>query len=181
MYTPDNLGESGTNTERIVFFSDAVFAIAITLLALEIKPPETAPAAGAWQHLLSLLDLWPKMLSFVISFLVIGALWTAHHRIFSFIQRYDRRLIWLNLLFLLCIAFMPVPTALLGNTGDDLVSVCVYAGVLAMTGVAQWAIWHHATWRRRLVTPAAALASRRSQPHPRTAGGTLSHHSPGCL
>ena len=153
MGTHDDWGDEGTNTERIVFFSDAVFAIAITLLALEIKIPEVAHYTGAWQHLASLLELWPRVLNFLISFVVIGTYWTAHHRIFTYIHRYDRRLVWLNLLFLLCIACMPIITALLGATAPDMVSVGIYAAVLALTGLAQWALWHHATSHHRLVAP----------------------------
>lgn len=64
------------------------------------------------------LGLAPNIISFAISFLVIGSYWLAHRRIFHFIARYDHRLLRLNLLFLLCVAFMPFPSALLGRYGD---------------------------------------------------------------
>ena len=149
----DDWGDCGTNTERIVFFSDAVFAIAITLLVLEIKVPELMPAAGAWQNVESLLALWPKLLSFAISFGVIGAAWTSHHRIFSYIQGFDRRLIWLNLMLLLSIVFMPMPTEILGESGPETVSVILYASVLALAALVEWAIWSYATRHHRLVAP----------------------------
>ena len=149
----DDWGERGTNTERIVFFSDAVFAIAITLLVLEIKVPELTGTVSAWQHLQSLLALWPRLLSFAISFGAIGVSWTSHHRIFSYIQRYDRRLIWLNLLLLLCIALMPLPTALLGSSGPEVVSVVLYGAVVAVTALLESTIWWHATRHHNLVAP----------------------------
>lgn len=101
--------ESGPDVERLVFFSDAVFAI--TLLALEIRVPEIHDPAA---HGLStaLLGLWPKFPSFAISFWIVGTLWRGHHRIFHHIRSYDRRLLLINLLLLMWIALMPCS----GNT-----------------------------------------------------------------
>src|SRR5215212_7039470 len=105
--------EPSLGFERVVFFSDAVFAIVITLLVLPLTaeidlPEESADIAHEiWQH-------WPTMLSFVISFLVIGQFWIAHHRMFSHLRGYDRPLIWLNLVSLLSVCFLPFPTAVLG-------------------------------------------------------------------
>ena len=96
--------------ERLVFFSDAVIAIAITLLVVTLAIPEATENVGD-----ALLDRWPQMLSYVLSFLVIGVFWMAHHRIFRYVATIDQRLIWLNLLFLMCVAFIPFPTAVLGD------------------------------------------------------------------
>ena len=96
--------------ERLVFFSDGVMAIAITLLVVELSIPAATEDVGD-----ALLDRWPQMLSFVLSFLVIGIFWMAHHRIFRYVANLDQRLIWLNLLFLMCVAFLPFPTAVLGD------------------------------------------------------------------
>ncbi|RZK15958.1 MAG: DUF1211 domain-containing protein [Hymenobacter sp.] len=96
--------------ERLILFTDAVFAIAITLLVIEIKVPElhhlTEQAAVN-----GLLQLIPKFIGFFISFFVIAIYWVAHHRIFRFVRRLNARLIWLNLLFLLAIVLMPFTTA----------------------------------------------------------------------
>jgi uncharacterized membrane protein len=136
--------------ERIVFFSDAVIAIAITLLALEIRLPEVhsggeIPAA--------LLSLWPRYLGFVVSFLVVGSYWFAHHRVFRAIRRYDDSLIWLNILFLLCIAFVPFASAVLGEHGDERSAVLFYALVMIATGAIQTLLWVYASGRHRLVDP----------------------------
>ena len=99
--------------DRVLFFSDAVFAIAITLLVVDIRVPEVVLNAGN-----QLYESRDKILSFVISFLVIGLFWMGHHRLFRYITALDRPVIFLNLLFLGAIAFLPYPTALLfaGNT-----------------------------------------------------------------
>ena len=132
-HAPDELG-----LERIVFFSDAVIAIAITLLALEIRLPEVhsgeeIPAA--------LLSLWPRYLGFAVSFLVVGSYWLAHHRVFRVVRRYDDALIWLNIVFLLCIAFVPFASAVLGEHGNERSAVVFYAGVMIATGLMQTLLW----------------------------------------
>ena len=113
--------------ERIVFFSDAVMAIAITLLAIEIKVPAVT-AEVAHSELPTLLsEMAPAIMSFVISFAVIGIYWMSHHRYFGLVKRYDNRLILLNLLFLLFIASMPFAASLLGQYAYLSLSVVVYS------------------------------------------------------
>ena len=114
---------------RIAAFSDGVFAIAITLLALQLDIP-SGNGVDVWA---ALQNLWPSFLSFGISFLVIGSYWIAHHRLFSVIERYDRRLLWLNLLSLFFIVLMPFSTSLVGEHGTQNASVIVYA--LSVAGV----------------------------------------------
>jgi uncharacterized membrane protein len=139
--------------ERLVFFSDAVFAIAITLLALEIRVPEIPHGAEATELPRQLLALWPKYVGFIISFLVIGNYWLAHHRSFRYIVRYDAGLLWLNLLFLMTIAFLPFLNSLLGEYGDERTVVIFYASVLSLTGLVSTAIWVYASGGHRLVEP----------------------------
>jgi uncharacterized membrane protein len=139
--------------ERLVFFSDAVFAIAITLLALEIHVPQLPPSASEADLARELLALWPNYLGFVISFLVIGNYWIAHHRMFRYIVRYDAALLWLNLLFLMTIAFLPFLNGLLGEYGDERTVVIFYAGVLTVTGLLSTVTWVYASHRGRLVEP----------------------------
>jgi uncharacterized membrane protein len=97
-------------TNRLEAFSDGVFAIAITLLVLEIKvpPPDMTLEAG-------LLRLWPSYLAYTVSFLVIGAIWINHHAMFRHIVRVDETLLLLNVLHLMLIAFLPFPTAVLAE------------------------------------------------------------------
>jgi uncharacterized membrane protein len=96
--------------ERLILFTDAVFAIAITLLVIEIRVPELHHATEA-DAVHALLRLIPKFIGFFISFFVIAVYWVAHHRIFRFVHRLDNGLIWTNLFFLLGIVLMPFTTA----------------------------------------------------------------------
>jgi uncharacterized membrane protein len=137
--------------DRIVTFSDGVFAIAITLLVLNIETPEIPANLVAEELPGRLLDLWPKFLSYVISFLVILTYWIAHHSIFSAIRGYDRKLIWLNSLFLMCVAFLPFPASLFGEYGEQPLVVAIYAGSLAITRLLLTAVWWYASSGRRLV------------------------------
>jgi uncharacterized membrane protein len=101
--------------ERLILFSDAVFAIAITLLVIEIKIPDKEflkeHADLSDKTLLGELGrLIPKFIGFFISFLLIGLYWSIHHRLFGFVTSYDRKLLFLNLLFLFFLALMPFST-----------------------------------------------------------------------
>lgn len=131
--------------ERMVFFSDAVFAIVITLLVLPLTAEINLPDGG---HGLAtqVLALWPRVLTFVISFLVVGQFWIAHHRNFGLIDRQDRALLWLNLISLLTVAFMPFPAALLGShsTAHDAFPVVFYAASMTATSMALTVSWLYA-------------------------------------
>ena len=131
---------------RIAAFSDGVFAIAVTLLALQLRVP-FGERVDVWA---ALRDLWPSFVSFAISFVVIGGYWIAHHRLFSLIERYDRRLLWLNLLSLFFIVLMPFTTSLIGVHGGSDVSVIVYALSVAAAGFANTAMAAYALGGRRL-------------------------------
>jgi uncharacterized membrane protein len=119
--------------DRLIFFSDAIFAIVMTLLILEIRAPDNVPSNVAATEVPSLVwALWPKFFSYVLSFLVIGTYWISHHQIFRYVRSYDRTLLWLNLVFLLSISFIPFPTDLLGEYGELRFSVIFYAASLGM-------------------------------------------------
>jgi uncharacterized membrane protein len=98
--------------ERLILFSDAVFAIAITLLAIEIKVPELDRHTATDKQLLeSLAEMIPKFIGFFVSFFIIGLYWTVHHRMFGYVINYTRKMLWLNLFFLLAVVLMPFSTA----------------------------------------------------------------------
>src|SRR5664280_437867 len=131
--------------DRLVFFTDAVFAIAMTLLVVRIDVPHGPDyAQQVWAQ-------WPKYLSFFISFSAVGLYWMGHHRIFRFIKRWDDGLLWLNLLLLLPIAFMPFPAAMIGEQGGHRISLIFYAATLGSAGLINLLIWLYATRDRRLV------------------------------
>jgi uncharacterized membrane protein len=146
--------------ERLMFFSDAVFAIAITLLALEIRLPASESALTDDELSRQLLSLGPKYLAFVISFLVIGTFWLGHHRRFRFIRRYDRRLLLINLMLLLLVAFIPFPTAVISEYTHRTATI-FYALIMTLTGLMSGAIWWYAAWHDRLIDPNMDRRQRR--------------------
>ena len=143
--------------DRVLFFSDAVFAIAITLLVVDIRVPDivtdTAQELSADKG---------RIVSFAISFLVIGLFWMGHHRLFRYIAALDRRLIFINLLFLGTIAFLPYPTALLFAGGTRQTTGPVfYAACVAVAGLMELAVWLYATHAKGLVPASVSPALRR--------------------
>ena len=112
------------------------------------------------QLLDELLNLWPKYLAYVISFLVIGTFWLGHHRRFRYIRRYDRRLLWINLLLLMCVAFIPFPTGVISESGTRTATI-FYALTMTAAGLLSGVIWWYAAWRDRLIDPALDRKHRR--------------------
>jgi uncharacterized membrane protein len=144
-------GSQDLGLERIIFFSDAVMAIAITLLVVEIHVPEIPKQLAAAELPRQLLSMAPKFTSFVLSFAIIGVYWLAHHRYYRHIVRYDTRLILLNLLFLFFIAILPFVTNLLGTYAYLPLANIAYALTAAALGLAAAGMWWYASHNHRLV------------------------------
>ena len=108
-------GKTDHPLERLVFFSDAVFAIAITLLVIEIHPPHLPPGASDIAHVAALAQLIPIFVGYLISFWVIGMFWMGHHRAYALAARYHPRILIWNMALLNVIAFMPFATAYLSG------------------------------------------------------------------
>lgn len=139
------------SSARIEALSDGVFAIVITLLVLELKVPEIPEALVSKQLLPSLLEMLPKLISYINSFLTVGIFWVAHHNIFHLVKRSDPVLQWLNLLFLMCISFVPFPTALLGAYPHEQLAVVLYGCSFFITGIAFNLSWLYISQHHRLV------------------------------
>ncbi len=148
--------------ERLVFFSDAVFAIAITLLALEIRLPPLEGELTNEQLLQSLLALWPAYLGYLVSFLVIGGFWIGHHRRFRLILRYDANLILLNLLLLMVVAFIPFPTSIISEYGNQTATI-FYALTVTVAGLLSAAIWLYSSHHNRLTDAHLDVQFRRRE------------------
>lgn len=131
--------------ERIVFLSDGLFAIALTILVIELRVPELGALATSDQLLDSLRDLLPRFFAYALSFGIISLYWMAHLRRFKLIDRADTGLAYLNLLLLALIALIPFPTALIGEYGDQPIAVAIYAITLSAAGLAGVAGWVHAS------------------------------------
>ncbi len=140
------------DTTRLVGFSDAVFAITITLLVLEIKPPTD------YTNLLhDLAALWPSYLAYAVTFLFIGQVWVNHHVMFDQIRAADRVVLLLNTLLLMVVAFLPFATSVLAGalrTGDGRRTAVVFYGIaFDLTALAFNAVWQYAR-RHRLLSDA---------------------------
>ena len=149
---PADPSEPDLDLERVVFFSDAVFAIAITLLVLELRIPELPPGATGDQVVAALTATAPRIFAWVLSFATIGLYWLAHWRRFRFVDRMDERLAGLNLVLLGLIAFVPFPTALIGEHGDQPQVVILYAITQSAAGVVGPLSWVYA-FRSGLARP----------------------------
>lgn len=128
-------GESSptASPERLVFFSDAVIAIAMTLLALELPLPHGEDDAALWRSFFHLLP--EQYLTFTLSFVVTAAYWTAHHGLFRRVARLAPGIVALNMLFLFTVVLLPFATRLVGEEGRSQVGTVCYAGVVAGVGV----------------------------------------------
>jgi uncharacterized membrane protein len=144
---PDSFG-----LERLVFFSDAVFAIAITLLVLEIRLPGSVETLSNEQLLASLLSIGPRYLAYIVSFLVIGSAWISHHRKFRYIRDYDRWLVRINLILLMVVAFIPFPTAVLSESGNRTATI-FYALTIVVMSLFNTLLWIYASGIGGLVDP----------------------------
>lgn len=147
------------NPERLVFFSDAVFAIAVTLLVLEIHPPQDTR-----QLLQGLAALWPSYLSYAITFLLIGQVWANHHVMFDHIHSADRTVLFLNTLLLRDIAFLPFAASVLAaafRTGHGQRTAVVFHGMTFLLAAILFnVIWGYARHNHRLGTTLDAGGAR---------------------
>ncbi len=137
---------AGLTTGRITAFSDGVFSIAITLLVLNLHVP-TVPG----KLLDQLRTQWPSLSSYLLSFVIVGIYWVAHHNMFHYIKRSDRPFLWINILLLMCVAFIPFPAGLLGQYSGQRISLITYASSLILTNLMLSLLWWYATSNHRLV------------------------------
>ncbi|MFC7133641.1 MULTISPECIES: TMEM175 family protein [Salinibaculum] len=136
-------------TDRLLALSDGVIAIAITLLVLEISVPELPPGTTSEALQAVVFDQWNQFVGYTLSFLVIGLYWTLHRRVFVYIEEHNRGVLWLNLLFLLFVAFVPYGTSVF-STYPNAFGIAFIAAVLALTGLSLALLWLYAS-RKRLI------------------------------
>jgi len=137
---------------RLETFADGVFAIAATLLIIDVSvPSELTGSLGR-----ELVDIWPQYAGYVVSFVTIGIMWVNHHRLIRQIERVDERFLFLNLGLLACIAFVPFPTRVLADyvqTDDARAAALLYGITLTVTAVFFNAVWLYAARGGRLLHP----------------------------
>ena len=158
--------ERSANPDRLVFLSDGVIAIVITILVLDIRVPEL----GSGQSLSdSLIEIRPTFVSFVISFLLVGMYWTLHRQTFSQVRYIDHNATWLNLLFLLTLALVPFASSALGEYATEPTALHIYGAVLIAASLTRIALnayfethpglkWQQTSTQARRLTAASSSA-----------------------
>jgi uncharacterized membrane protein len=129
---------------RVLAFSDGLFAIAMTLLVVGIGVPTLMDATDEGELIDAYGDLASEVISFFISFAVIGRYWVAHHQFFRLLRAMDYRLVWINLVYLAFIAFLPFPTGVLGTYFENPISVATYALAVAIVSGLEVVLFRHA-------------------------------------
>ena len=142
---------------RLEAFSDGVFAIVITLLILNVHVPD-----GRTLTLEALRPIVPPLATFVLSFIIVGVYWISHHHTLHFVKEVNRRLLWLNLLVLLCVVFIPFPTSLLATGFDNPLAVRLYGLSLIATNASGLLFWWYASSKGNLMIAAITKAFGRA-------------------
>ena len=149
-------------SRRVEALADGIFAIAMTLLVLELHVPALAANASSRAMAGALLHDWPHFAAYAGSFFILGVLWIGHHSHFHYIRRADRTLLWINILYLMCVGFLPYSTALLGSFIGNRTAAVVYGGVVMLNGLLLYAEWGYAAGHGLLsdeATPAVVRAA----------------------
>lgn len=138
--------------KRIETLSDGVFAVAMTLLILDIKLPPISNDISTTEYGSAIFALWPKVGVFILSFVILARAWELHRYVFNYLIRYDHTLIYLNMAYLMAIAFLPFSTSLVGEHSQFEISAVIYsANFLAIAGL-KFLVWSYATHEHRLVS-----------------------------
>jgi uncharacterized membrane protein len=134
---------TGMSKHRIDALTDGIFAVAMTLLVIELKIPESMHITDSVTMLSALSHLIPKFISWIISFLVLALFWYGHHRAFHFVKKVDGKLVALNLVFLGFVSFMPFASAMGGEYVGLLAGQLVYSFTMFMVAVGALLIWRY--------------------------------------
>jgi uncharacterized membrane protein len=147
---------AGLEFERMAFFTDAVFAIAMTLLIVSIDVPRLVGDVNDPRTMLDqLTDLGPQFFSFFLAFLLLGRYWLAHHGFISSLKSIDRPLMSVNMAYLAFIAFLPFPTALVGEYESNPMAVVLFAVCLGIISTLEWVLLTIAVRRGHTRSPVA--------------------------
>jgi len=142
--------ETGSDLGRVLALSDGVFAIALTVLVLTIALPPGTSEANLGKEL---RDLGPKYFAYALSFFTIGTMWLIHRLAFRRIARTNATLLIINLLLLMGVAFLPFPTAVLGEFGGNTTAAVFYASAMTVTSCLSSGLWWYASGDRELLRP----------------------------
>jgi uncharacterized membrane protein len=150
--------DRSTQTGRLANFSDGVIAVIITIMVLDLKAPDDP-------SLDSLMDLWPTIVSYIVSYLFVAIIWLNHHHLFSFVRTASPRLLWINFLHLFLVSLLPFATSWMARTKLAPLPVAIYAGIFVLVNAA-YVLFEHESLSQaetgRISTRARRLAERRS-------------------
>ena len=136
---------------RVEALTDGVFAIVMTILVLQLTVPVIAEGSVHAELGERLLDMWPKFLSYVVTFLMLGVMWFHHHRQFSWIKQSDSILVWTNIIYLMFVALLPFSTSMVGEFIEERIPVFIYGGNFIACWIFRYILWSYATGNYRLV------------------------------
>ncbi|CAN5120089.1 hypothetical protein BH09ACT1_BH09ACT1_17210 [soil metagenome] len=145
----NELLEQGSNSDRVQFFSDAVFAIAMTLLVIDLTVPmisgynamsDAGKSTALWQ---GIRDQSQQFLAYGIGFYILAVNWIGHHNRFRVVRRYDSTTVTLNLVLLFFVAFVPYPVSLISEYSGEMPSVILFAGIVSVLSILQFATWSY--------------------------------------
>jgi len=136
---------------RVEALTDGVFAIVMTLLVLGLSVPLIAGSSVHTELPQRLLGMWPKFLSYCVTFLMLGFMWSMHHYQFMLIKRSDSVLAWINIVFLMFVSLLPFSMSMLGEYMEAQIPVLIYGGNLIACMVVRYVLWSYATGNYRLV------------------------------
>ena len=151
-------------TGRVEAFSDGVFAIAVTLLVLDLKVPKPADL-GSQNLIAALVRQWPTFLAYLTSFVTILVMWVNHHKMLSHVHRVDDRFLFLNGLLLLFVTFVPFPTSLVADYlrhPQSRTAAIIYAGTYEALAIAFNLLWNYVCSSKKLLGPNASLSRMRA-------------------
>jgi uncharacterized membrane protein len=126
---------------RVETLVDGIFAIAMTLLVFSVRQPDPLKTYSDDELIKILLNMWPNLLASFLSFVALGVFWILHHLIYNIIRRSDKILLWLNIFFLMGVAFMPFTTSLFSENFENRITIILFTTNLIIIGIALYAIW----------------------------------------
>lgn len=136
---------------RLEALADAVFAIAMTLMVLELAIPFISGDPTNKEITQALFSMWPRFLTYFLSFMILGVFWLIHHFIFENVKAYNTTLAWLNIIFLMLVSLIPFTTSYLGEYFLETTPTLIYGLQLLLMFFLGFSLWTYSTTKKRLV------------------------------
>jgi uncharacterized membrane protein len=148
------------NKTRLEGLADGLFAIVMTLLVLELSVPVITGGSVSSELISKLIELWPKVLIYILSFVLLGTVWENHHIMFHYVARSDGKLAWMNIILLMFVALVPFSASLLGNYIGVKVAAVVYGINFLIILIMHWLMWTYMTRESNLTDEAKEIETK---------------------